>query len=856
VSEQLSRKNKLPPAAIAGIILLILCGISLYIRIALPYDQVFVDGSVWFRGTDAWYHMRLVDNLIEHFPHHISFDPYTFFPNGVTVPWPPFFDWLVAGVARLISLGSPTQHTIDVVGAYVPPILGTLTIIPVYFIGKELFNRWVGLLAAALVVVLPGEFLNRSLLGFTDHHAAESLFTTVTILFLILAVNRAREIRLSLAHLLHPHLTSPIKGESQSHPQQVSPLKGEKHKGNHRSFSPLSGEGCEGAKITRSLIYTLLAGIFLGIYLLTWVGGLMLLFIIFAWLVIQFIIDHLRGRSTDYLCIIGTLSFLIAGIIFLPFSHTTWLSNIQQASLAIAIITPMVLFGISRLMKSKAIKPIYYLPAILGLAGIVFAIFHAINPSLLHSMLRRFGTIMPNTTSTIVEAHPLLFPYGGFSWDMAWLNFATTFFISFISIGWLVYLSVRKESGDKTLFLVWSIVMLAAVLAKRRFSYYYAINAALLVGYFCWRILDFAGLRELLSKPGEAVKGYVTRAERRRREKAKARARTGQRISLQPGAALIKVIVAGVVIFFLVFFPCIGLPGIEPYTMVFGRPVDLFGHPLELRIKLTQPLASEPSLMNHAWYSSLLWLKDNTPEPFGDPDSYYELYEVPPQGEKYDYPESAYSVMSWWDYGHWITRIAHRIPLSNPFQAGAKTVARFFIAQDEESANEMLDMLGSKYVVIDYPMATSKFYAMPEWAGKNPDDFYGNYYLPQDGGKLQLVYFFYPSYYQSTVVRLYNFDGQAAVTKDSAIVISYEEKLSREGEPYREITSSKEFYSYEEAEAYVATQESGKYVLGNSDPFVTPVSLEEMEHYQLVYKSDQQQQGKSAVKIFEYTGSE
>jgi len=153
-------------------------------------------------------------------------------------------------------------------------------------------------------------------------------------------------------------------------------------------------------------------------------------------------------------------------------------------------------------------------------------------------------------------------------------------------------------------------------------------------------------------------------------------------------------------------------------------------------------------------------------------------------------------------------------------------------------------------------ISSHRIHTQESWAGKNPDDFYGNYYLPQDGGKLQLVYFFYPSYYQSTVVRLYNFDGQAAVTKDSAIVISYEEKLSREGEPYREITSSKEFYSYEEAEAYVATQESGKYVLGNSDPFVTPVSLEEMEHYQLVYKSDQQQQGKSAVKIFEYTGSE
>ncbi|GAI14766.1 unnamed protein product, partial [marine sediment metagenome] len=53
----------------------------------------------------------------------------------------------------------------------------------------------------------------------------------------------------------------------------------------------------------------------------------------------------------------------------------------------------------------------------------------------------------------------------------------------------------------------------------------------------------------------------------------------------------------------------------------------------------------------------------------------HELYEAPPQGQKYEYPESSYSVMSWWDYGHWITRIAHRIPISNPFQQGASLSA-------------------------------------------------------------------------------------------------------------------------------------------------------------------------------------
>jgi len=808
VSEQPSQKSKLPPAAIAGIVLLILCGISLYIRIALPYDQVFVNGSVWFRGTDAWYHMRLIENLVHHFPHIIEFDPYTFYPHGTTVPWPPFFDWLVAGIAWFVGLGSPAQHTIDLVGAYIPAILGTLTIIPVYFIGKELFNRWVGLLSAALVVILPGEFLNRSLLGFTDHHVAESLFATITILFLILAVKRAKEKEISFAHLLN------------------------------RNWSV----------ITKPLIYTLLAGIFLGIYLLTWVGGLLFVFIIFTYVIIQFLIDHLRGKPTDYLCITGTLSFLVASIIFLPFLGKGGLETIARVSLVVAIATPLVLSGISRLMTGKAIKPIYYLPAIFGLAGIGFAAFYIINPSLLKSMLSRFSVFTPaGAAMTILEVHPLLFPYDRFSWDIAWLNFSTTFFISFISLGWLIYRNVKEESADKTLFLVWSIVMLVAVLGQRRFSYYYAINAALLTGYFSWRVLDFAGLKKLLAPP-KAVVEVIKKAKKMRRAEAKAR----QKALLQRRATWVKVIVAGVVVFFLVFFPCIGLPGIKPHTMVFGQPVDLFGHPIELRVKLTQPLAHEPALIDHAWYDSLLWLKDSTPEPFADPDSYYQLYETP-----FHYPESAYSIMSWWDYGHWITRIAHRIPISNPFQQGASQAARFFTAQSEDSANQIIDKLGSKHVIIDYAMPTTKFYAMPTWAGESPGDFHETYYIPQEGGELKPVSFFYPSYYCSTVVRLYNFDGKAVVpSENSTIVISWQGKISNEGVQYREVINSWSFPGYEEAKAYILSQESGKYVIGNSDPFVTPVPLEKMEHYQLVYSSAQKWQGKPAVKIFEYIRSE
>jgi dolichyl-phosphooligosaccharide-protein glycotransferase len=786
------------PAIVTGIALLILCGISLYIRIAYQYEQIFVDGAVWFKGVDAWYHMRLVDNLLQHFPHRIFFDPYTFYPNGDHLGWPPFFDLIIAATVRFIGGANPSQHTVDVIAAYIPPVMGTLTILPVYFIGKELFSRWAGLFAAALLVVLPGEFLNRSLLGFTDHHVAESLFSTTTILFLILAIKNARERKLSFRHIMD------------------------------RDWKVLA----------KPFIYTLLAGVFLAIYLLSWVGGLMFVFILFAWIVIQFIIDHLGGKSTDYLCITGTATFGVAAILYLPILPSTWISSMQYASLTIAIATPLLLGVISQLMNRKGLNPVYFPLALLGLAAIGLAAFHIIEPSLLKSMINQFGIFTPRGRSmTIEEAHPLFFSLKGFTGLIAWLNFTTSFYLSVLVIGWLIYLSIKNRQFEWTLFLVWSIVMLAAVLGKRRFSYYYAVNAALLTGYLCWRLLEQAGLAKLV-----VIKEHAVRTARKAKKGGVTRIK---RSFLQPRDAWFDVMLAGIGIFFLVFFPNTGLPGIKAGTPVLGIP-----------IKTTELLASSSNNIDRAWYDSLMWLKDNSPEPFGYADSYYELYEAPAKGEKYAYPESAYSIMAWWDYGHWINRIAHRIAISNPFQAGADKVARFFVTQHEDEASKILDKLDAKYIIVDYKITANQFYAVPTWAGKNYDNFYQPYYFSQEDGALKGELFYYPAYYQSAVVRLYNFNGKAAVPDNSTVILSYREITGIEGTTYREVLDSMTFSSYKEAQDYVLQQESGKYVLGNFDPFVTPVPLEEMEYIELVHESAQQHNGKAEVKIFEYTKSE
>jgi len=284
---------------------------------------------------------------------------------------------------------------------------------------------------------------------------------------------------------------------------------------------------------------------------------------------------------------------------------------------------------------------------------------------------------------------------------------------------------------------------------------------------------------------------------------------------------------------------------------------------------------------NGDWHEALTWMKDNTPDPFGNPDAYYDLYTTPASGESYDYPESAYGVMSWWDYSHWITRIAHRLPNANPFQGGIggpgpngsviPGASIFMTAQNESYASEIMDVLDSRYVVIDYETAWPKYHTMITWSGKNQSDFYENWYRESNGElrwyenpdpKLSPeIQIFYPTYYQSMCARLYNFGTEAVVPNNSTWVLSYTWQTTENGERYKLLTdvanNQTPFATYEEAAAFI--KDHPGYVIVGTNPFVSPIPLEALQEYKPIHFSPSIviQNGNTSlyyVEIFEYTG--
>ncbi|GEM_PF-428986 len=322
--------------------LFIIFGIALLIRTVLPYDTVFKD-TVRFASDDAVFHMRLVENALfgDHFPRRLFFDAYTHFPHGTYLHFAPLFDQIIIFATWIIGLGLPTRALMEAVGAYYPAILGALVVFPVYIIGRELYNKYAGVIAAVVVAVLPGQFLSRSIIGFTDHHIGEVLFSTIAVMLLILALKRAKE-ELPEGAFLDWFASSPgewVRGKNfpfLCYAGAILVL-----------FQVMPWEWWVFLSLILFLLaliifhfwekpdsyvfYIILAGMALGFYILTWIGAVIFVAIFILFGVFQYAIEGLRGEKNGYICVTLAPVFLISFLMLLPFFGPSYpLYNIQQ----------------------------------------------------------------------------------------------------------------------------------------------------------------------------------------------------------------------------------------------------------------------------------------------------------------------------------------------------------------------------------------------------------------------------------------------------------------------------------------------------------------------------------------------
>lgn len=637
------------------IILSLIIGLSLYIRAVIPWNATFAGGVTGFAMDDAVFHMRLVENLLANFPHRLTYDAYTNYPYGSVLSWGSLFDLIIGTFVIIFG-----KENINVVGALVPAVMGSLVVIPVYFIGNEILNKKVGLFAAFLIAILPGAFLQRSTLGFTDNHVAEVLFSTFFLMFVIITFNRVKDITITefVKNPAHYIFNTPLK-------------------------------------------YSVLAGLFLGIYILSWTTGLIFSGMTALYIIIKIIMNHITNKSNTSLLIATTIIYGISAIMVVPFVDLQNGFSVVYYSLThvcAPIFVIVLCFSLSYLSSKLRENKFDIYKSVLVLSILIFSLYMFVRIFFAGFYINTFGSLYmlfshhTQSGMTIAEAQPttmnVIASYYG-------LNFITAL-IAFVL---LIYYFIVQKKQNAILFLLWTVFILYSLFAQNRFFYYFTVNIAILSGLTCGLILDYIGKW----KDIKTLKIWNI------------------------SAVILVILIVG-------FLPLDSSPfSVSTKSTIYGVKGDGF----------------------YEWHESLTWMRNYTPDPGLD---YYGTYERPSPGERYKYPDSAYAIMSWWDYGHIITYWGHRIPNANPFQSGIGSsdspgAAPFLTASTEDDANKILDELGSRYVVSNAYMAYSIQPVFAEWCGNNVG--YFNQIRTSQG--YQVV----PSkkYYNTMESKLHIFDG-------------------------------------------------------------------------------------------------
>jgi len=683
---------------------------SIYLRIINPWNSVF-SWTVVLSGNDPWYYFRLVENTLRNFPNRIWFDPFTYYPYGSFLHFGPFLVYLSTIIVKISGATDP--ESVRSVIAFIPAIGGTLLILPVYLFTKEIINRRAAVAAAIFVVIVPGQILHRSMLGFNDHHIWE-VFWMLTFLSLFVY-----------------------------------------------SMNKWSGKSAkENLKNRKNLLYPILTGLALGLYLDTWAPGFIAALIILVFTFFVFVLKKYLIAETDNIVYIGSIAFLTASVIYLPFAFiypsmsNIFYSPFQLMFLIVSAILLMVFHGFEILEErgyySKfGLKKDYATSlVVIAFATVLLIISSVLLPSFFKALMGVIGIIHPKGGAlTIAEVQPFFSRGGEFDLLPAWVNFGMTFFYAIPGLLYVAYLVISKRHSSYLLMLIFSVSMLVALSGQNRFAYYFGAVSAILAGTFL----------ELL------LRTYSTYIVERKTGRMYTAAFLWLIAALFVSQDVYKMLPFFIILVIIPVFidVVVSLRSTEKQKMGLKDVVDAINkHGSSVTVVVAIFILVMPALaagyttfknaemqskagggLNKKWWDALVWMRENTPDPGLD---YYELYKPGKTGEKYPYyPDSAYGVMSWWDYGHWITAISHRIPNANPFQAGigskngAAGAAPFFTAFSEKEANRIADELGVKYVVSDVEMATGKFYAMATWAEGSLD-------------KAGTIYYVGPAYFYMT----------------------------------------------------------------------------------------------------------
>ena len=501
-------------------------------------------------------------------------------------------------------------------------------------------------------------------------------------------------------------------------------------------------------------LYSALAGGALTLYMWVWPPGIVLLGIFGTFFIIQLSFDYLRGRSPDHLAFVAIVSMAVTALLTATriqesgFSSTSLDFLAPTLALLVAVGAGFMAW-LARAWETQGLDRRAYPGAIAGAGVVALGVLALVLPDLIGTLLSNLtGRIIPFGYSpgalTVSEAQP-----PGDLTSLVTDQYGMGFYTAILGGGLMLVrpFFARSLRGEEVLVIVWSVFLISLAATQVRFNYYLPLGLAVLNAALVGTLVNRTNLTDGVDRLS----------------------------SIETYQVLTVIVVA-----LLLFAPL--LPPLASAT-----PVAAGGDP----DREAGVVGVAPSGDAVKFEPVNEWMEENTPEVGnyagagnGGALQYTDQYGIP-DGDTFDYPEGAYGVLSWWDYGHLITTQAERIPHANPFQQNARSASAVLTVQSEQRAELYLDAIaagesptresdpaalreavessdlenGIQYVMIDDESAAGKFPAITEWTGPDFRQYLTNSEISLGGNQTQSLPVTGDAYTNSFLASLYTQDA-------------------------------------------------------------------------------------------------
>jgi len=413
----------------------------------------------YLSGPDPYYNMRLVEGTYKTgmYPYYYQTDPLLNYPLSAGGGRAPLLNMMALGFSRFLT---PFMNEIDAIGysmQFIPALFGALIIFVVYFMGKELFNKKVGLIAAVFMAIIPAHLSSGhgSAYSLFDHDSLNLLLFFLTFLFLV--------------------------------------------------------KGVKEENSTKSFLYALLGGISLAGLSLVWVEAQYLYAVIGIYAIVQMLIDIFTNKI-EFKVFRTTSVLLFTGyLISLP---VAFYSHGFAASLPLYICLVVTLFGaIYYIFGAKKIPWTLSLPTIFTIAavGLVFVYFAdslAKSFSFFSPLLRIKGLIFgtgiygDKVSMTIAEANTYGISQTVMSYGPA------LYWIGWFGLVLLFYYYKSKQRRDYLFIIVLFLINIWLAGVAGRFINDMVPVIALLAGWILWLFVDWLDYKQMIRNIRAAGGGF------------------------------------------------------------------------------------------------------------------------------------------------------------------------------------------------------------------------------------------------------------------------------------------------------------------------------------------------------------